>query len=693
MKAVFTGPERELQADLLQIWTRLLETTDLCIDDDFFDKGGDSLLATDLMLELERLIGKPIPQTLLFEASTIRTLSDRLIQAQELQLKPAVKIGTVSNGETPLLFFHGDWTAGGFYVKNMARKLGPELPIIAIAPHGMRGQPMPQSIEDMAADRLPAIMEAQPRGPYRLGGHCVGAAVAFETARLLVASGHEVELIAMVDPLWVVDGEILKTSRELATQGESTEGFEIEAKPDDAPLLPDLTGNPTESSSAPNGWDLIEGLNVEEVQGSGVVSGQHILRLVAVGADRRHALGVRFDDLAPSGIYRAIAWVKANSGVRVMIEARDSFDPQTEKPSNYGVAQLDLAARSVVSSTGDIIASGVEAAADDWVKVWIDLRSTDGQIFALIGLLEGRNNRHIFTATDQSVIFGGFEISYPRVVRPVSQFGSPLPRTEMVTKVTTISELPRLPDSFSAPNKWDLIEGLNATVLQGSAVVSGQHILRLVAVGADCRHALGVRFDDLAPGGIYRAIAWVKADPGVRVMIEARDSLEPNTEKPSNYGVAQFDLAARSVVNSTGDIIASGAEAAADDWVKVWFDLRSRDGQIFALIGLLEGSNDRHVFTPADQSVIFGGFEICFPPILEQYRDLLMRYSPAPLSVPLIIFTSEFDGRPWCRLGRDYEFFRIVGGHYDWLTLRAGAFADRLKARLGRIPATAEGTN
>ena len=54
-------------------------------------------------------------------------------------------------------------------------------------------------------------------------------------------------------------------------------------------------------------------------------------------------------------------------------------------------------------------------------------------------------------------------------------------------------------------------------------MVSGQRILRLVAVGADSRHALGARFGDLAPSGIYRAIAWVKAEPGVRVMIEARD--------------------------------------------------------------------------------------------------------------------------------------------------------------------------
>ena len=160
--------------------------------------------------------------------------------------------------------------------------------------------------------------------------------------------------------------------------------------------------------------------------------------------------------------------------------------------------------------------------------------------------------------------------------------GGPSIPTTFDKQIADVSELPPLPESSSAPNGWDLIEGLNAEVVQGSAVVSGQRILRLVAVGADRRHALGVRFGDLAPSGIYRATAWVKAEPGVRVMIEARDSFDPHTGNPSNYGVARFDLAARSVVNSTGDIIASGVEAAADDWVKAvgrspqqrWTDLR-----------------------------------------------------------------------------------------------------------------------
>ena len=59
---------------------------------------------------------------------------------------------------------------------------------------------IPRSIEAMAAERLPLILEAQPEGPYRLCGYCIGGIVAFETARLLVAAGKDVEMVFMIDP-------------------------------------------------------------------------------------------------------------------------------------------------------------------------------------------------------------------------------------------------------------------------------------------------------------------------------------------------------------------------------------------------------------------------------------------------------------------------------------------------------------
>jgi acyl carrier protein len=208
-----TSTVARLRHILLRIFGRLLESAELSIDDDFFDKGGDSLLATELMLELEHLAGRPLPQTLLFEASTVRTLADALRDAGDLAPKAAVRIGPPQAGQTPLLFFHGDWTGGGFYVKPLAQQLAPEFPLVAVAPHGMIDDVIPPTIEAMAADRLPALTKIQPQGPYRLGGHCVGGMVAFEAARMLMAGGHRVEFVAMVDPIFMVNGSPLTMVR------------------------------------------------------------------------------------------------------------------------------------------------------------------------------------------------------------------------------------------------------------------------------------------------------------------------------------------------------------------------------------------------------------------------------------------------------------------------------------------------
>lgn len=70
-----------LQAELVKIWKQLLRTDDLGIDDDFFEKGGSSLMAMDLHVEIQRLMGKRLPATLLSQASTVRQLAEVLESA------------------------------------------------------------------------------------------------------------------------------------------------------------------------------------------------------------------------------------------------------------------------------------------------------------------------------------------------------------------------------------------------------------------------------------------------------------------------------------------------------------------------------------------------------------------------------------------------------------------------------------
>ena len=87
---------------------------------------------------------------------------------------------------------------GGIYVRRLAMISGQ--PIIAIAPQGLRDADIGASIEEMAAARLEETLSLKPRGPYRLGGYCNGALVAFETARLLRARGETIEVVVLLEP-------------------------------------------------------------------------------------------------------------------------------------------------------------------------------------------------------------------------------------------------------------------------------------------------------------------------------------------------------------------------------------------------------------------------------------------------------------------------------------------------------------
>ena len=188
----------ELVVRLTVIWERLLKIAPLSLDDDFFEKGGDSLLAVDMLAELDDLTGEVIPASVLLDAPTIRQLAQVLSERSNSGPKNLVAING-DGQEPPLVLFHGDYIWGGGHLTlGLTKLLGVDRPVFVVVPHG-GSEAFPQSVEAMAADRLPLILQAQPEGPYRLCGYCLGGIVAFETARLLLAAGKEVEMVFMIN--------------------------------------------------------------------------------------------------------------------------------------------------------------------------------------------------------------------------------------------------------------------------------------------------------------------------------------------------------------------------------------------------------------------------------------------------------------------------------------------------------------
>jgi acyl-CoA synthetase (AMP-forming)/AMP-acid ligase II/thioesterase domain-containing protein len=187
-----------LAVELMQLWRELLKCESIGLDDDFFAKGGDSLLAARMRLAVEKMTGVVLPAETPFTGSTIRRLTQAIAECDELRTTPILTECSAGDGR-PFFYFHGDCVSDGFYVRRLAQLVGNAARVVSVAPHRLGQEPIPASIQKMAGDRLPLLLAVQPQGPYRLGGYCCGGAVALEVARLLQAAGHSIELIALVD--------------------------------------------------------------------------------------------------------------------------------------------------------------------------------------------------------------------------------------------------------------------------------------------------------------------------------------------------------------------------------------------------------------------------------------------------------------------------------------------------------------
>ncbi len=190
-------PEAPLEVQIAEIWQRLLKTDQIGIDDDFFEAGGDSLLAEQMLLEVESIVNQEIPASALSEASTIRGLTAISASGGDGDGELLTKVRDAPG--TPFFFCHGDFATRGFYALKLARLIDPPRPVYLIHPLRDVDESTDLSIEAMARLYVPLLLVARPEGPFQLGGHCNGGLLALEIANQLTRSGREVELVLLIE--------------------------------------------------------------------------------------------------------------------------------------------------------------------------------------------------------------------------------------------------------------------------------------------------------------------------------------------------------------------------------------------------------------------------------------------------------------------------------------------------------------
>lgn len=190
-----------VEHQLAQIWTELFGIQSISVHDNFFDLGGDSLLAVRLFAHLEQVFDKKLPLSVLLSAPTIAQLAELLRQEDVSEAwSPLVVIQSGNPAKTPLFCIHGM----GFNVliyRKLAANLDPEQPVYGLQARGLDGNKdrISDRLEEMAADYIKQVQTIQPHGPYQIAGLSNGGNIALEMAQQFLAQGEAVALVAMFD--------------------------------------------------------------------------------------------------------------------------------------------------------------------------------------------------------------------------------------------------------------------------------------------------------------------------------------------------------------------------------------------------------------------------------------------------------------------------------------------------------------
>ncbi len=199
------APVTETERRVAAIWTALLGVNVADTHADFFELGGQSLLAAQLVYRLRQEFATEIPLRALFEHPTIASIAAWLDEgaprsetaghfAHLLILQPL-------GSRPPLFFLPGGGGGESEYLHvyaNLLHRLGPDQPVYGFQAQTAGGAEFGfASVVQMAAAYAAEMRSVQPHGPYFLAGECIGAKVALEMARQLAVPGEAVEVLLL----------------------------------------------------------------------------------------------------------------------------------------------------------------------------------------------------------------------------------------------------------------------------------------------------------------------------------------------------------------------------------------------------------------------------------------------------------------------------------------------------------------
>jgi 3-oxoacyl-(acyl-carrier-protein) synthase/thioesterase domain-containing protein/acyl carrier protein len=234
----FVPPRNSLEQKLTAIWEQVLNVKPIGVKDNFFDLGGNSSLTVSLIAKIDKMLGKKLPRTALFELKTIAELAHYL-ENEDISDNPPIQeanntpnshpntskyqlsleqersllaITVGRQGERPhpyslmVKINSGDnlkkpfFYCANSYKEALALATCLEYPFFLLeSGYTVFGSDNAYAIKALAARHLEDILKVQPHGSYSIGGYSYGTLVAYEISQQLQALGKTVDLLVIFD--------------------------------------------------------------------------------------------------------------------------------------------------------------------------------------------------------------------------------------------------------------------------------------------------------------------------------------------------------------------------------------------------------------------------------------------------------------------------------------------------------------
>ncbi len=195
---LYVAPRTENEKYLTLLWQEVLGKEKVGIHDDFFMLGGHSLAAFRMMSRIEEKLGIKVPLQTLVQHPTIAALAPVIQTMRSAPMQSSVV--ELRGGTLPALFIVSGGARTALSSTKFARQIQNPCKVYGLEYPGMDGYLKPlDRIESLASFFVEQIHAVQPRGPYYLGGFCLGGAIVFEIAHQLKAQGQEIGLVVLLD--------------------------------------------------------------------------------------------------------------------------------------------------------------------------------------------------------------------------------------------------------------------------------------------------------------------------------------------------------------------------------------------------------------------------------------------------------------------------------------------------------------